>query len=178
MRHPRRRLPFSERLLIAAGQDWKCALCNDVLNECFELDHKRSLGMALPHLNCSTNYHAVCVTCHRRKSLFDVRASNAWRRGDSNFGCPRCGDTVSVFMQHHCRLHRRRCGLPARFVTSPSALPVEKVTGDIVKKNKGTEKPVRLTAKRIEDYFQQVDARREPTHSTDVFDALRYRPPS
>jgi hypothetical protein len=53
---------------------------------------------------------------------------------------------------------------------------VKKATEDIVEKKEGSGQHVRLTAKHIEDYFQQVNAQREPTLSTDVFDALRYKP--
>ena len=52
---------------VAAGQQWRCGSCSNILDETFEVDHI----IALEHggSNDITNLRAVCPHCHRKKTV-------------------------------------------------------------------------------------------------------------
>jgi hypothetical protein len=52
---------------VAASQQWKCASCNALLDETYEIDHK----IALEHggTNDPSNLWALCPHCHRKKTV-------------------------------------------------------------------------------------------------------------
>ena len=52
---------------VAASQQWKCASCNGLLDETYEIDHK----IALDHggTNDPSNLWALCPHCHRKKTV-------------------------------------------------------------------------------------------------------------
>lgn len=52
---------------VAASQQWKCASCNALLDETYEIDHK----IALDHggTNDPSNLWALCPHCHRKKTV-------------------------------------------------------------------------------------------------------------
>lgn len=52
---------------VAATQQWKCASCNSLLDETYEIDHK----IALDHggTNDPSNLWALCPHCHRKKTV-------------------------------------------------------------------------------------------------------------
>lgn len=67
----KRKRSVNERLkkVVAANQSWKCALCKNVLNAAYEIDHIVPLyknGSNLP-----TNLQALCRNCHGLKTLRD-----------------------------------------------------------------------------------------------------------
>jgi len=120
---PRLRVSATERLFIASQQKWACDSCGKLLDSCFEIDHRTPIGMPQENPNCSINLHALCLTCHREKTLGDVRAMTAYRKGSTAFSCPRCGQTISVFMSHACappprqgrsRIHKPATTVPRR----------------------------------------------------------------
>jgi 5-methylcytosine-specific restriction endonuclease McrA len=52
---------------VAASQQWKCATCNNMLDETYEVDHV----IALEHggSNDPSNLRALCPHCHRKKTV-------------------------------------------------------------------------------------------------------------
>lgn len=52
---------------VAAGQQWRCGSCNQMLDETFEVDHV----IALDHggTNDPSNLRALCPHCHRKKTV-------------------------------------------------------------------------------------------------------------
>ena len=55
---------------VAASQLWKCNSCQNILNECFEVDHilcKKDGGT-----DEITNLQALCPNCHRSKTNTDL----------------------------------------------------------------------------------------------------------
>ena len=55
---------------VAAAQTWKCNICQNILNECFEVDHilcKKDGGT-----DEITNLQALCPNCHRSKTNADL----------------------------------------------------------------------------------------------------------
>ena len=57
---------------VASSQKWQCKGCNDLLNECYEIDHIKCLK---DHgSNNISNLQALCPICHRRKTNIDLAA--------------------------------------------------------------------------------------------------------
>ena len=64
---------------VAASQTWKCNICQNILNECFEVDHilcKKDGGT-----DEITNLQALCPNCHRSKTNADVSKNAASNSG-------------------------------------------------------------------------------------------------
>lgn len=60
---------------VAASQTWKCNICQNILNECFEVDHiqcKKDGGT-----DEITNLQALCPNCHRSKTNTDLTTKGA-----------------------------------------------------------------------------------------------------
>lgn len=53
--------------IVAAEQKWKCAICDCLLNACFEVDHK--LRLASGGSNERINLQALCPNCHAIKTM-------------------------------------------------------------------------------------------------------------
>ncbi len=51
---------------IAFSQKWKCNLCNSLLDPSFDIDH--IIPYQYGGRDDKTNFHALCVTCHRYKT--------------------------------------------------------------------------------------------------------------
>ena len=54
----------------AACQEWKCKLCNYLLDECFEIDHIICIKDGGSNEEC--NLQALCPNCHRKKTNSDI----------------------------------------------------------------------------------------------------------
>lgn len=52
---------------IAAAQGWKCGGCKSLLDETYEVDHKRALFNG--GTNDESNLVALCPHCHRKKTV-------------------------------------------------------------------------------------------------------------
>lgn len=52
---------------VAASQQWKCASCNGLLDETYEIDHKIALENG--GTNDLNNLWALCPHCHRKKTV-------------------------------------------------------------------------------------------------------------
>jgi len=59
---------------VAACQEWKCKLCNCLLDECFEIDHIICIKDGGSNEEC--NLQALCPNCHRKKTNSDIYKSN------------------------------------------------------------------------------------------------------
>ena len=55
---------------VAACQEWKCKLCNYLLDECFEIDHIICIKDGGSNEEC--NLQALCPNCHRKKTNSDI----------------------------------------------------------------------------------------------------------
>jgi 5-methylcytosine-specific restriction endonuclease McrA len=55
---------------VAACQEWKCKLCNCLLDECFEIDHIICIKDGGNNEEC--NLQALCPNCHRKKTNNDI----------------------------------------------------------------------------------------------------------
>lgn len=52
---------------IAASQEWKCGNCKSLLDETYEVDHKKALFQG--GTNEPENLVALCPNCHRHKTV-------------------------------------------------------------------------------------------------------------
>ena len=57
----------SKKKFVAAQQQWKCDMCNSMLDATFEVDHKIELQFG--GSNHVSNLAALCPNCHRKKTL-------------------------------------------------------------------------------------------------------------
>lgn len=55
---------------VASCQEWKCKLCNCLLDECFEIDH--IICIKDGGSNEEINLQALCPNCHRKKTNTDI----------------------------------------------------------------------------------------------------------
>lgn len=105
----RHQLTGVHRNEIAAGQGWRCGVCEELLPAAFECDH------LVPF--CLTRSHArawlwcLCNNCHGRKSLLERRETGAVKRklqaladaGAEDLAyCHACRDTFSPRFAHRC----------------------------------------------------------------------------
>ena len=67
---PARNLSNLVKKTVASSQKWQCKGCNDLLNECYEIDHIKCLKDR--GSNNISNLQALCPTCHRRKTNVDL----------------------------------------------------------------------------------------------------------
>ena len=67
----RKRLPDSLCRLVAARQQFRCQVCDCLLDQCFEIDHVDEIADGGDQLD-DKNMQALCPSCHRRKT-------HAWR---------------------------------------------------------------------------------------------------
>ena len=54
---------------VAAKQKWRCASCQSLLDETFELDHRRALFAG--GTNSESNLQCLCKRCHVMKSALE-----------------------------------------------------------------------------------------------------------
>ena len=55
---------------VAASQEWKCNKCNNLFDECYEIDHIICLKDG--GNNEISNLQALCPNCHRKKTNNDM----------------------------------------------------------------------------------------------------------
>lgn len=96
---PRRRLTPYQGRLVAASQDWKCALCKQLLPPTYQLDHRIPLCANVANANHMDNFQALCPNCHSRKTVTEMYNRT---RGDE-WTCPYCGILFSKFFTHTCK---------------------------------------------------------------------------
>ena len=55
---------------VAAQQQWKCKMCNGILDETYEVDHIKRLADG--GSNEADNLQALCPNCHRKKTFHEA----------------------------------------------------------------------------------------------------------
>jgi len=68
----KRTLTASEKKNVAMLQQWKCKMCNNLLQD-FEVDHVEQRCIR----NQNTYLQALCPSCHRKKTRLDQRFADA-----------------------------------------------------------------------------------------------------
>ena len=63
----KRSVSESKKKYIASQQGWKCAMCSNILDATYEIDHK--LDLQYGGSNHVSNLAALCPNCHRMKTL-------------------------------------------------------------------------------------------------------------
>ena len=108
----RRRITGHEKRVVAARQQWKCALCDLLLHATFEVDHILALhrGGADEIDNC----HALCRPCDSEKTqreeiarlrlLYEAKRLSATRLRRPPLVCTRCNFVVAPYFTHTCNI--------------------------------------------------------------------------
>ena len=65
----KRKVSGSNKKIIASNQQWKCAMCNNLLNYSYEIDH--IIPLYKGGTNDNYNLQALCRNCHGIKTLND-----------------------------------------------------------------------------------------------------------
>lgn len=128
----RRRLAEIEQREIAALQDWTCAGCQKRLPAAFDIDHR--IPFSVGGADDSSNYQALCPTCHAFKSRIERSKiqilTNIWKRNPRALVCYRCEAIVSRFFvkTHSCQTQSAAVRhailvLPSRQRSSEPAAP-------------------------------------------------------
>jgi 5-methylcytosine-specific restriction protein A len=69
--HPRRRkVSDREKKICAANQAWRCKMCHELLDSCYEVDHIKPLFKG--GSNTLDNLRALCPNCHRKKTQSEI----------------------------------------------------------------------------------------------------------
>jgi 5-methylcytosine-specific restriction protein A len=89
----------SERLkkCVASDQRWKCKMCQEMLTETYEIDHKIPLFKG--GNNMKSNLQALCPNCHAKKSREEQEKTE--------YKCQKCNTVVSKFFLFHNCFKRR-----------------------------------------------------------------------
>ena len=69
-----RNLSKTDKIRVAASQQWKCARCKNLLPATFEVDHVEE--WCLRHSD--EVLQALCPNCHREKSYCDINIGNTY----------------------------------------------------------------------------------------------------
>jgi 5-methylcytosine-specific restriction endonuclease McrA len=102
-KHQRARIGHGTRWRIAARQGFKCALCDEVLGDAIDVDHKVALSAG--GSNSFQNLQVLHLHCHRLKSNMESSARNARR---SELYCIECDQFFSKhFIRNHIHQIRR-----------------------------------------------------------------------
>lgn len=83
---------------VAATQQFKCALCRNMLDEVWAADHK--VPLHLGGSNAVSNCQILCPLCHARKTQQEACALKHLQRERST-GLSKYWDPQSVYYNHH-----------------------------------------------------------------------------
>lgn len=100
---PRRKFNAHVKRAVAARGGWKCADCNTLLDETYELDHVIALHLGGP--DTVENLAALHADCHRKKTLREEIARLerlAHSKRVCTLVCGRCEHVVSPYFVHKC----------------------------------------------------------------------------
>lgn len=64
-----RQVTEKTKKIVAGGQEWKCAMCYQILPPTYEVDH--ILRLEFGGSNDISNLQALCPNCHRKKTMFE-----------------------------------------------------------------------------------------------------------
>lgn len=81
-----RTLTKTEKIRVAADQQWKCARCKNLLPAAFEVDHVEQWSLRKTD---SLPLQALCANCHREKSYDDISLASCYfgERSSNNLKC-------------------------------------------------------------------------------------------
>lgn len=83
---------------VAAEQRWQCNLCDVLLNETYEVDHKIPLWKN--GTNDRWNLQALCVSCHSKKTFLENTTMDT--KPPNVRVCLRCSTIYSPYFSHTC----------------------------------------------------------------------------
>ena len=98
--HKRKATSSSIRLQIAWQQDWRCNECKQKLHWTFEVDHLVPLFDG--GSNDYTNLQALCVKCHKTKSMRERGCAPETAVLATHRRCKRCSVVYSLYFKHTC----------------------------------------------------------------------------
>jgi 5-methylcytosine-specific restriction endonuclease McrA len=91
---------------VAARAGWRCASCNELLDETYEIDHV--VPLACGGADSVDNMVARHAACHKKKTLqeemerLERARAVAQSRARAPLECTRCGHWVSPYFVHRC----------------------------------------------------------------------------
>jgi hypothetical protein len=88
----RPRFTQTERMQLAARQNWKCDYCDSLLPSSFQIDHIIPLHLNGPH--SMDNAHALCGTCHADKTQVEAQGKNYTHTA------PESGNIIIIIPKH------------------------------------------------------------------------------
>lgn len=98
--HKRKATSANIRLQIAWKQDWKCSMCEQTLHWTFEVDHNVALFNG--GSNDYKNLQALCVKCHRMKSMQERGCAPETVLLATHKRCETCNIVYSLYFKHTC----------------------------------------------------------------------------
>ena len=103
---PERRLTQAQKKQVAARFKWTCAICRQVVDETFQIDHIVPLWGG--GTDDDANLQLLCARDHAKKTYDEnTRRHVRARRPPSTplraFTCNACGTTFSPYFEHRCR---------------------------------------------------------------------------
>jgi hypothetical protein len=90
-----RSLSKTDKIRVAAEQQWKCARCEVVLPATFEVDHVEQWSL---RKSDSRPLQALCANCHREKSYDDINIANCYF-GNQSFDNLKCDEQKRHMLQ-------------------------------------------------------------------------------
>lgn len=102
---PRRKFNAHVKRKVAADNQWKCGVCDELLDATFDLDHK--IPLHLGGEDTVENLQALHSSCHRQKTLNEEIARLARRELACHalrppLECTRCKRILSPYFLHRC----------------------------------------------------------------------------
>ena len=97
----RKSLSGPEKKRIAAGGEWRCGICKELLPSNFEIDHKIPLWKnGEDH---ESNMWALCATCHSKKTEDEtIERIKINSKKTKILTCNFCDSKVSPYFIHKC----------------------------------------------------------------------------
>lgn len=105
MRRFKRSVSESTKRQVAAKYSWKCAVCNEMLESTFQVDHIVPLWKG--GTNEIDNLQPLCVNHHAQKTQEEANERNKLRRAQRGrmrpyVECIGCGVIFSPYFSHRC----------------------------------------------------------------------------
>lgn len=82
---------------VAALAAWRCAQCDTLVDEHYEIDHR--IPLHLGGNNDMANLQLLCYRCHKNKTAAEMAAAGPWL---SIAYCRVCKGTYSKYFRHVC----------------------------------------------------------------------------
>ena len=98
-----RSLSKTDKIRVAANQQWKCARCKKILPATFEVDHVEE--WCLRHSD--KLLQALCPGCHREKSFDDINVGNAYF-GKASVVNLKCDETNRINFENNRKQEQKK----------------------------------------------------------------------